>query len=733
MISARLGQEPDTAFATACHTATGGNPLLLHELTKAIQVDGTPPVAANIGVVDELGPRAASRAVLLRLARLSDEAGRIVRAAAVFDEGFTVPMLAALAEIDEQAAARAVGELIQAEILRGEQPLGFVHPLIRAAVYQDISLGERELEHARAARLLADAGASAERIASHLLVVPPRGDPWVAATLREAARKAMHKGAPDGAVRYFQRALDEPPPEEELTAAQFELGLAQSLTNAPAAVEHLSVAYERLTDPLSVGLAANVLARAMIWQAPAEAAAFARRAASRMPDEPADYRLSIEAVEAALTAFGVDSPEALERLLPFRDPNRIDGSVGSKMMAAVAAWQWSLANGPADVCVELADKALAGGELIAADHGLLPMFAIATYHVADSEQVMAAWEQMLAETHRSGSMFAITTTYLWRGFTLYRRGDLEEAALSLRSAVDTFPSYGYGVSGMAYTGAHLTRILYESGDPAGARAAFDVSPEPPPDADAYRYWALAKVAVLMHEGREAEVAEVIDKIPRHLPWIVNPADTFWRCLKAEALDRLDRRDEALELVAGGARAGAGVGGAGNRRARAAHARHARARERSRAPGRGGRAAGAVDDQARIRKGAVCLRDDVAPGAQADRCPRAPAQGARSRQPLRRGAAGRARPHRASRNRRPSPPRRRQRRCLADPIRKPRRRPRRRWHVEPRDRPGALRDAEDGRGPPLEHVSQARDPLAPRALRRPRPRLGLRIAKVWGGA
>ena len=110
------------------------------------------------------------------------------------------------------------------------------------------------------------------------------------------------------------------------------------------------------------------------------------------------------------------------------------------MMAAVAAWQWSLANGPAEtLCVELADRALAGGELIAADHGLLPMFAIATYHVADSEQVMAAWDQMLAETHRSGSMFAITTTYLWRGFTLYRRGDLEEAALSLRSAVRHVP------------------------------------------------------------------------------------------------------------------------------------------------------------------------------------------------------------------------------------------------------------------------------------------------------
>ena len=133
-------------------------------------------------------------------------------------------------------------------------------------------------------------------------------------------------------------------------------------------------------------------------------------------------------------------------------------------------------------------------------------------------------------------------------------------------------------------------------------------------------------------------------------------------------------------------------GFGNRRAGAAHAWHARARKRSRAPGGGGRAAGAVDDRARIRKGTVCIWHDVAPGAQADRRPRTPAQSARSRERLRRDAAGRARPHRASRHRRPSPPRRRQRRCLADAIGKPRRRPRRRWHVEPRDRPGALRDA-----------------------------------------
>src|SRR5262249_58049940 len=68
----------------------------------------------------------------------------------------------------------------------GRSPLGpglaatrafaFAHPLVEASVYAELGPGERSQAHARAARLLADAGASAERVAVHPHQCDPAGD-----------------------------------------------------------------------------------------------------------------------------------------------------------------------------------------------------------------------------------------------------------------------------------------------------------------------------------------------------------------------------------------------------------------------------------------------------------------------------------------------------------------------------------------------------------------------------
>ena len=70
LVHERLGQDVAPAFSAACHAATGGNPLLLDELLKALAVEGVRPDVAHIGVVADLGPAAVSRSVLLRLRRL---------------------------------------------------------------------------------------------------------------------------------------------------------------------------------------------------------------------------------------------------------------------------------------------------------------------------------------------------------------------------------------------------------------------------------------------------------------------------------------------------------------------------------------------------------------------------------------------------------------------------------------------------------------------------------------
>ena len=117
LVRARLGAEADERFCAACARVTGGNPLLLRQLLSSLEADGVKPDAAHVDVVADIGPRAVSRTVLLRLARLPDEAVSVARAVAVLGESADLPAVAELAELTEQQVADASGMLARAEIL----------------------------------------------------------------------------------------------------------------------------------------------------------------------------------------------------------------------------------------------------------------------------------------------------------------------------------------------------------------------------------------------------------------------------------------------------------------------------------------------------------------------------------------------------------------------------------------------------------------------------------------
>jgi predicted ATPase len=163
LIRTRLGSEPDPAFTTACLTATGGNPLLVGLLLSSLEADGVRPEAAQQDVVRDVGPRAVSRTVLLRLRRLPEEAAAVAQAVATLGDEPRLPLVAELAGLGDRAVADASTALVRADILRPDPPLGFVHPLVRDAVYHDLAPAERELRHARAAELLRAAGAPRRR------------------------------------------------------------------------------------------------------------------------------------------------------------------------------------------------------------------------------------------------------------------------------------------------------------------------------------------------------------------------------------------------------------------------------------------------------------------------------------------------------------------------------------------------------------------------------------------
>lgn len=173
--------------AAACREATGGNPLLLRHLLAALEQDGVAPSSAGAAAVREIGHRAVSRTVLLRLSRLPGEAVAVARTVAVLGDSAGLPAVAALTGLDEPTVARAAGDLARVDLLRAETPLGYVHPLVRDVVYLDVPASERELQHGRAAEALETARAPVQEIAAQLLHAPRRGDPATVELLASAS------------------------------------------------------------------------------------------------------------------------------------------------------------------------------------------------------------------------------------------------------------------------------------------------------------------------------------------------------------------------------------------------------------------------------------------------------------------------------------------------------------------------------------------------------------------
>src|SRR6516162_9476511 len=206
---AAFGAQPDPGFVTACQSATGGNPLFLRAVLDMLARERVAPTSANASRVAQTGPAEISRLVSLGLARLPREATTLIRAAAVLGDGARLELVAGLAGLDGEGAARAAAALVRADLLRSEEPVEFIHPVIRTAIYGQIGGDERRRAHRRAGELLAGAGAPIEQAGSHLSAALPAGDPLVSESLRRAAERSLAEGAPQAAVSFLRRAIAE--------------------------------------------------------------------------------------------------------------------------------------------------------------------------------------------------------------------------------------------------------------------------------------------------------------------------------------------------------------------------------------------------------------------------------------------------------------------------------------------------------------------------------------------
>ena len=335
LVDSAFGGRQDEALAAACFEASAGNPLLVHELLITLQADEGAPTAIRAEGVREVVPSAVARSVARRLRPLPPEAQVLARAVAVLGDGADLGLAARLAELEHGFAVELADALVRVDVL--DDGLEFVHPVVRAAIYSELSAAERAQQHRAAAALLAEADAGEDEIAIQLLAGQASGDGWVVDVLRRAARTARARGAPEIAVAYLRRATSEPPPVEARFAVLVELGLAEMAAGEPSGIASLREAHELAKGPRGRAAVSLELGRALTQMASfAEAAEVFEAAVAELGDDDPELR---QRLEGQLLTACMPVPAMVPRVLGLLGPLMMDSSQVSDpvVLACVAA------------------------------------------------------------------------------------------------------------------------------------------------------------------------------------------------------------------------------------------------------------------------------------------------------------------------------------------------------------------------------------------------------------
>jgi DNA-binding CsgD family transcriptional regulator len=552
--------DADDAFCAACARVTKGNPFFLRELLGELSGAGGTMAegAERVQQVEALGPLTIAHAVDARIRRLSPGAPALAHAVAVLGDDVPLAQGAALAQLDAADAATAADELAGADVLHPAPELGFVHPIVRQAVYLGIPTAERGALHLAAARMLragpAGGGADAdERAAAHLLETLPVGEAWVAACLHSAARRALAGGAPETAARFLLRALDESPPQAERAELLVDLGRAEALAGLPSAVERLRSAVALLEQPAARAGALAQLGQALYTAGDNAGAASAFDEGLRVLGG-ADPVLEEQLTAGYLGAARLDFRTRETAQARFRE--LLAGSTEAatpaqrELLAQRALEHAMLGNAPHDEVVALVRHAHAGGELLreATADGVAWAGSVATLLFCDAlDEVETATTAGLEDARRRGSVIGFAVMSAVRGAGRYLRGDLTAALGDLEGGLERVPlmvlvrPFAHGWIALA----HIDRGEYAQAE------ALVGEPEEGQDAHFTYNWALfARGRLALAEGHPERALEDLLECGRRQVAVPapNPGVLAWRSEAAIAAHRLGRHDQARALA-----------------------------------------------------------------------------------------------------------------------------------------------------------------------------------------
>jgi DNA-binding CsgD family transcriptional regulator len=548
------GLEPDEAFSAALESATGGNPLFIGAVLDAVAREGVSPTAEHVHRLQEIGAQGVARKVGLRLARLQPEALALLRAASILGDGPELRHAAALAGVGAGELGPAAAVLVRLDLLRREDPLEFFHPVVCRAVYETLDVVERDTAHRLAAELLLKDGAPPESAAGHLLRVAPQGDLFVVSTLRQAAERALAQGAPETAVGFLSRALDEQMDRSVRAEVLVELGFAERRTNGPAAADHLSAGLELLADPARRCAAALELGRAL-WFTDriADALAVFQQALAEMNRKrnPDLYELLVgELISSAW--WNPQTYSIAEAAIGELDLDALHGGLGSEILLGTMAHYEGRLGVRRERATELARRALGTGNLFATG-SIAFYYAVNVLAKSGSlDEAVSIFDHSVAQARRRGDIFNVAFMLMWRGKWQTDRGDLRAAVADLREALDLCVAHGMLVA-WPYNVGFVAQALLEQGKADEAARAIDQGDFPeqlPLDQVHPIYFRLVRGRLRIETGspeRGVEELLQVGETARLVPYD-NPSIVPWRSWAAEGLRLLDRNDEARALA-----------------------------------------------------------------------------------------------------------------------------------------------------------------------------------------
>ena len=547
-----LGDTVAPEFAAACRAATGGNPFFVEALLREAREQGMATDGDAAARVRRLGPAAVAQAVLLRLSGKPAAASALVRAIAVLGDGASLAEAAALAELSEDEASHAADLLVALEILGPAARLEFAHAIVREAVYADVGARERARAHARAAALLASAGAADERVAAQIVAAEPAGDDARVALLRRVAGDALARGAPAAAAAWLRRALAEPPASEARTEVLLALGLAEQRVGAPQAADHLAEAVAEIRDPVRLATAVRQLANALTVSGDSDRAVAALASAIDVV-EPADPGLAL-LLEAELASHALQASPAVAGPARSRLGQRADADAATaRLVMASLAFQRARASESASDAAALLQDVLAGGLY---DEGALdvvgPFYDVVLGVLATDELdvVEAQIDGALAHARARASIPATAYLTSRRGWVALRRGAVRDAEADGRTAVELLTGHGIPL-GMSLATAVLVAALVEGDELDGAEAALRAAGEEIRPGLTHNFLLGSRSILRLASGRTREgLDDLLEFGRRDELWgAANPLASRWGSRAALALDALGRRDEARQMAA----------------------------------------------------------------------------------------------------------------------------------------------------------------------------------------